>query len=223
MTPSVPSLPGARMVLILEDDPPTAGELRALLDGSGEFGCVGVFSRVREAVEATRRLMPDAVLADMQIEGELRPDAIREFKQAAPRTTVLTLTAYEEPDLLFQALQAGADGYLLKTDTTLPLLQALKLALEEVPPFSPRVARQMLRYFRERPEDRSESGLSLLTARQKQVLELLHQGYSNREIAEKLGVGTDAVKMHVREVLRKLQIESRVEAAAIFERHAGRR
>jgi len=167
--------------------------------------------------------MPDAVLADMQIEGELRPDAIREFKQAAPRTTVLTLTAYEEPDLLFQALQAGADGYLLKTDTTLPLLQALKLALEEVPPFSPRVARQMLRYFRERPEDRSESGLSLLTARQKQVLELLHQGYSNREIAEKLGVGTDAVKMHVREVLRKLQIESRVEAAAIFERHAGRR
>jgi len=215
MEPLASSAFRAFRVVVLEDDREFALELRALLGASPDFDCREVCETVDRAVEASRRLKPHAVLADMQLQGTFRPDAIRLIKHAWKPAIVLVLTAYEEPELLFRALRAGADGYLLKSDSTRPLLDALRLAIAEVPPFSPRVARYILRHFRAEASEFARSGLSTLTARQMQVLELVHQGFSNPEIAEKLRITANGVKMHVGNILQRLQVDTRVEAAAI--------
>ncbi|MGE3312403.1 MAG: LuxR C-terminal-related transcriptional regulator [Limisphaerales bacterium] len=205
-------------VVLLEDDRRFASELRAFLRDSPDFDCRAACETVDQAVEATQRLKPTAVLADMQLQGTFRPDAIRLIKRAWKSATVLVLTAYEEPELLFRALRAGADGYLLKSDSTRPLLDALRSAIADVPPFSPRVARHILRHFRAEDSEYARSGLSTLTARQTQVLKLVHEGFTNPEIARKLGITPDAVKMHIRGILDRLQVESRIEAATAYER-----
>lgn len=210
-------------VVILEDDPRTASELQSLLDASSDFVCGAVCSTVDQAATQARRTQPTVVLSDMRLQGVFRPDAISEIKRAAPKAIVLVLTAYEDPELLFLALRAGADGYLLKTDTTRPLLQALRLALQDAPPLSPRVARRILRHFRDEGVGAQTSGLTTLTARQRQVLERVHQGHSNPEIAKQLEISPDAVKMHVGNILARLRVSTRVEAAAVYERYGGKR
>jgi len=209
-------------VVVLEDHGPTAIEIQALLESSPDFRCAALCDSAEAATQHARRIKPDVVLADLCLQGAFRPDAISSIKHAASQARVLAITAFEDPDLILRALRAGADGYILKSDSSRPLLEAIRSILTDIPPISARVARRILRHFHDQGIEGDQCRVKNLTARQTQVLNLLHQGFSNPEIASKLGITRDGVKMHVRGILARLDVETRVEAAALYERNRSR-
>jgi DNA-binding NarL/FixJ family response regulator len=201
-------------VLIADDDDLMRAGLAELFTSDPDIEIVGEASTGREAVEEARRLHPDVVLMDVRMPDLDGIAATRELSRAAPAARVLILTTFEQDDYVFGALRAGASGFLLKRARPEELIAAVQTIAAGESLLSPSVTRRVIDRMAQQPtpELADQSRLETLTPREREVLELLARGLSNREIAAALAVEESTVRTHVKRVLMKLDLRDRVQA-----------
>ncbi len=188
--------------------------LRSLLEDEEGMEVVGEASDGLQAVERVRAAAPDIVLMDIHMPVCDGVEATRKIKLERPETKIVALTVSDEDDDLFEAIKSGAEGYLLKDLRPQELFDLLRGVMRGETPVSPAVASKLLNEFRRRPRhDPSETPGIELTHRESEVLQLVTEGLSNAEIASRLYVVEGTVKNHVHNILDKLHLENRVQAA----------
>jgi DNA-binding NarL/FixJ family response regulator len=198
-------------VLIADNQKLIRHALIVLLEQEPDLQIVGETDTRTEAVNLARTLDPDIVLLDPAISGNTGIEIVPELLRHLPDLRVLILTNIDDEELVLRALQMGATGYLLKTMAPSDLVQAIRAAAEDGAPLHPRVARRMLnRFLTPAPQPDSQPHL---TVREREILHLIGQGYSNREIAQKLVITQFTVRTHVCRVLKKLKLNNRTQAA----------
>ena len=200
-------------VLIADDDNLMRAGLVELLSADSSIEIVGKASTGQEAVERTRRLDPDVVLMDVRMPDLDGIDATRQLTRAAPRTRVLILTTFEQDDYIFGALRAGASGFLLKRTPPEELIAAVHAVAAGDSLLSPSVTRRVIDRVAQQPTpdlaDRAK--VHELTPREREVLDLVARGLSNREIARELVVEESTIRTHVKRILMKLELRDRVQ------------
>jgi DNA-binding NarL/FixJ family response regulator len=200
-------------VVIAEDDHLMRAGLVELLTADPRIAIVGQASTGREAVERARQLAPDVVVMDVRMPDLDGIAATRELSRAAPRSRVLILTTFEQDDYIFGGLQAGASGFLLKRARPEDLIAAVHTIAAGDSLLSPSVTRRVINRIAQQPipqlADRAK--IEGLTRREREVLQLVARGLSNREIAAELVVGESTVRTHVKHILMKLQLRDRVQ------------
>ena len=200
-------------VLIADDDDLMRAGLVELLSGDAEIEIAGEATTGREAVERARRLDPDVVLMDVRMPDLDGIEATRELTRAAPRVRVLILTTFEQDDYVFGALRAGASGFLVKRTRPEELIAAVHTIAAGDSLLSPSVTGRVIgRMARQpSPEPAGIAKLDELTPREREVLDLVARGLSNREIAEELVVEESTIRSHVKRILMKLGLRDRVQ------------
>jgi two-component system, NarL family, nitrate/nitrite response regulator NarL len=202
-------------VLLVDDQVLFRKGLRALFDTREGFTVAGEASDGAEAIEVARATRPDVVLMDIHMPVCNGVTATAVIKKELPHTRVVVLTVSDEDDDLFEAVKGGADGYLLKNLRPDELFELLRGVLAGEAPISPAVAGKLLQEFRGKPWRQSAPPQgSGLTAREQEILGLVAAGLSNSEIAARLYIVEGTVKNHLHNILEKLQMENRVQAAA---------
>ena len=206
-------------VLVADDQGMVRAGFRMILEAQPDLEVVGEAADGRQAVEAARRLRPDVVLMDIRMPLMDGIEATRRL--AGPGVTdpvqVLVLTTFDLDEYVFEALRAGASGFLLKDLPREELIRAVRVVAAGEALLAPRVTRRLIEEFARRPasaELRPEA-LGDLTAREREVLELLARGYSNAEIAAELVISEQTVKTHVGNVLAKLGLRDRIQAVIL--------
>jgi DNA-binding NarL/FixJ family response regulator len=201
-------------VLIADDDDLMRAGLIELLTADSEIEIVGQASTGREAVDRARLLAPDVVLMDVRMPDLDGIGATRELSRAAPESRVLILTTFEQDDYVFGALRAGASGFLLKRTRPEELIAAVHTVAAGDSLLSPSVTRRVVDRMAQQPipELADNAKLDELTPREREVLELIARGLSNREIAVALVVQESTIRTHVKRILMKLDLRDRVQA-----------
>jgi RNA polymerase sigma factor (sigma-70 family) len=201
-------------VLIADDEDLMRAGLIEILTADPGMEIVGEASTGREAVERARRLAPDVVLMDVRMPDLDGIAATRELSEVAPGTRVLILTTFEQDDYVFGALRAGASGFLLKRARPEELIAAVQTIAAGDSLLSPSVTRRVIDRMAKQPtpELADQTKLERLTPREREVLEVIAQGLSNREIAEALGVEESTIRTHVKRILMKLGLRDRIQA-----------
>jgi DNA-binding NarL/FixJ family response regulator len=201
-----------RVVVVDDDDLMRAG-LRSVLSSDETIDVVGEAGDGREAVDRIRGLRPDLVLMDIRMPDLDGISATREVLAASPDVKVVVLTTFEQDDYIFDALSAGASGFLLKRTQPEELIAAIHTVAEGDSLLSPSVTRRVVDRMASQPSPvRASARLDDLTPREREVLELVAQGLSNREIAERFVIEESTVKTHVKRILMKLRLRDRVQA-----------
>jgi DNA-binding NarL/FixJ family response regulator len=209
-------------VLIADDDALMRAGLAELLAGEPQIEVVGQASTGREAVDRGRRLDPDVVLMDVRMPDMDGIEATRALMRAAPRMRVVILTTFEQDDYIFGALRAGASGFLLKRTRPEELIAAVHTVAAGDSLLSPSVTRRVVERMAQQPTPdlAGQAKLDELTPREREVLELVASGLSNREIGAQLIVEDATVRSHIRRILMKLGLRDRVQIV-IFAYEAG--
>jgi DNA-binding NarL/FixJ family response regulator len=209
-------------VLIVDDDDLMRAGLRGVLTTDETIEVVGEAGDGREAVYRTRLLQPDIVLMDVRMPDLDGISATRELLAAFPDIRVVMLTTFEQDDYIFGALSAGASGFLLKRTRPEELVAALHTIAAGDALLSPSVTGRVIERMAQQPapDDSRDARLDELTAREREVLDLMARGLSNGEIADLLVIGESTVKTHVKRVLAKVDARDRVQAV-IFAYEAG--
>jgi DNA-binding NarL/FixJ family response regulator len=206
-------------LVIADDHPLFRSAIRQMLREWPDLVVVGEAADGGEAVKLCRRLQPELVLMDLRMPQMDGVEATRELKRELPAIIVLVLTALEEPDYLLEALKAGASGYLLKQGSPEQIVGAIRRVLDGESPLNQEVAMQLLmRLIEERQQKAPAPKPSLstpLSPREVEILELLVRGKSNQLIASDLSISMSTVKNHVHNVIRKLGVSDRVQAAIL--------
>jgi DNA-binding NarL/FixJ family response regulator len=204
--------PGALRVAIIEDHREFRDYLTALISGTEGFRCTGSFRSVEEALGRINADAPDVVLIDIGLPGMSGIEGISLFKERHPKMLMLTLTVYDDDERIFDALCAGASGYLLKKTQPARLVESLREAAQGGAPMSPEVARRVIRLFRDvRPPQRADYNL---TPHEVRILKLLVEGHNYKTAATKLGVAPTTINFHLQNIYQKLQVHSKTEAVA---------
>jgi DNA-binding NarL/FixJ family response regulator len=186
--------------------------LRMLIDGTNGFSCVGSFRTMEEALDKIGANLPDVVLADIGLPGMNGIDGVRLMKERHASLTVLMLTVYEDDERIFDALCAGACGYLVKKTPPARLLESIREATNGGAPMSPEIARRVVNLFRQiRPPDRAGYHL---TPHEMRLLKLLVEGYNYKTAAAELGVSFNTICFHIKQIYEKMQVHSKSEAVA---------
>lgn len=226
MTPSIE-------LLLVDDHTLFRRGLKALLEQDDRFTVTAEAGDVGEALRCLQRRPPQVILLDNHLPGVRGVDAIPALKEAAPEARVLMLTVSEDENDLAAALQAGADGYLLKTVESDQLCETIVKVLDGESVISPEMMTKLVAVFRSRPsvapaapvaapvsapvpleaQRETSSGAELLSPREREILLLIARGDSNKLIARELDIAETTVKIHVQHILRKLGLSSRVQAA----------
>jgi DNA-binding NarL/FixJ family response regulator len=200
-------------VLIADDDHLMRAGLVELLTADPDIEIVGQAATGREAVDQACRLAPDVVLMDVRMPDLDGIAATSELSRAAPDAKVLMLTTFEQDDYVFGALRAGASGFLLKRTRPEDLIAAVHTIAAGDSLLSPSVTRRVIDRMAQQPTpDLADTKLVTLTPREREVLELLARGLSNREIATTLIVEESTIRTHVKRILMKLKLRDRVQA-----------
>ena len=201
-------------VLIADDDHLMRAGLAELLTADPEIEIVGQASTGREAVDQARRLSPDVVLMDVRMPDLDGIGATRELSRIAPEAKVLILTTFEQDDYVFGALRAGASGFLLKRTRPEDLIAAVHTIAAGDSLLSPSVTRRVIDRMAQQPtpELAAQGKVDQLTPREREVLNLIARGLSNREIATALVVEESTIRTHVKRILMKLDLRDRVQA-----------
>lgn len=201
-------------IVLIEDNEPYARALEKFfkLPGSA-VECRAIYGSTEQALEEIPKNPPAVALVDINLPGQNGIECIARLKELCPQLVCLILTMYEEDHLIFDALRAGACGYLLKRTPPAEIADAIQVAHDGGSPMSPHIARQVVGFFHRAPPPKPDHEL---TAREQQVLDLLIQGKLYKEIAHALGVSIDTVRTHVRKVYDKLHIHSRTEIILKF-------
>ena len=199
-------------VAIIEDHREFRDYLTALISGTEGFECAGSFRSIEDALPKINAKVPDVILLDIGLPGMNGIEGIRLFKEKYPEILLLTLTIHDDDERIFDALCAGASGYLLKKTQPSQLVESVKEASRGGAPMSPEVARRVIRLFREiRPPDRADYNL---TPHEVRILKLLVEGHNYETAAAKLGVKPTTINFHLQNIYQKLQVHSKTEAVA---------
>jgi DNA-binding NarL/FixJ family response regulator len=197
-------------ILIADDHEIVRQALRGLLVHRADWQICGEAANGREAVEAAKRLVPDVVVVDLSMPELNGLEATSRIHKALPRTQILVLTMHDTEDLVRQVMTAGARGYLLKSSLTSHIEAAIDALMKSEPYFDPVVSALMLKAVAAADErDRNvETGHGLLTAREREIVQLLAEGRSNKQIASLLGLAVGTVQSHRTTIMRKFKVSS---------------
>jgi DNA-binding NarL/FixJ family response regulator len=204
-------------VSIVEDSDQVRGTLARLINRAEGFTCLSQYGSAEAGLEALPREKPNVVLMDINLPGMNGVECVRRLKQVAPEIQVVMLTVYEDTENIFNALAAGASGYLLKRTSTAELLAAIRDVHRGGSPMTTHIARKVVQSF-QRPTAAPQQTESL-SPREQEVLDHLAQGFLYKEIADKLGVSYETVHTYIRRIYEKLQVRTRTEAVAKFLGH----
>jgi DNA-binding NarL/FixJ family response regulator len=199
---------------LVEDVTEMRESWRQLIDGLPGFRCVCTCASGREALRVLPVELPDVVVMDIQMPGMSGIECTVRLKELLPKTPILILTVSADTQTVFRALEAGADGYLLKRSRPEQLQTAIQDVLSGGAPMTSEIARRVVASFRQRAAHRDEA--ARLTPREEEVLALLSKGFANKEIAEKMSVSYETVRDHLRNIYEKLHVHSRTEAVARY-------
>ena len=208
----------ATRVLIADDEAMVRGGFRMILESEPGIEVVGEADTGTRAVEQAERLRPDVIVMDIQMPGLSGIEATRAIgERMVPPPRVLVVTTFDVDDYVYEALRAGAGGFLLKNAPPEDLLRAIRVLAEGKSLLSPSVTRRVIEQFAQSTGKRAgpPPGLDELTEREAEVLLLIARGLSNAEIAERLVVSNGTVKTHVARVLMKLGLRDRVQAVVL--------
>jgi len=199
-------------ILLVDDHEVVRQGLRAYLDAQPDFTVIGEAASGEEAVEAAMEFLPDVMLMDLVMSGMGGVEATRKVKGVTPRTQIVVLTSYHQDEFIFPALQAGAISYVLKDVAMEDLVDAIRKAARGEAVLHPRVAERVIQEI-----NGAKGGVfnpfTELTNREMEVLRLIARGMSNSDIAEELFISENTVKGHVSNILSKLQLADRTQAA----------
>ena len=207
-------------VLIADDHPLFREGMRGRLDRVADVAVVGEAASGDEAVELAHKLEPDVILMDIKMPGLNGIEATREIQRANPQIGILMLTMFEDDDSVFAAMRAGAKGYLLKDSGGEGVVRAIRAVASGEAVFGPGVAERIIGFFSAPRTAAPQRAFPELTEREEEVLSLVAQGKSNREIARQLFLSLKTVRNHVSNILLKLQVADRAQAV-IRARDAG--
>jgi len=204
-------------VAVVEDQREIREGLGRLISGTPGYRCTGIYASMEEALEKIPHNLPDLVLSDIGLPGMDGINGIRILKERFPDLLILMLTVYDDNERIFDALCAGACGYLLKKTPWPKLVESLKEAVEGGSPMSPEVARRVITVFREiKPAKESHYDL---TPHETRLLRMLVEGHSYKTAAAELNVSVNTIKFHLRHIYDKLQVHTKSEAVAKALKH----
>jgi DNA-binding NarL/FixJ family response regulator len=211
-------------VAIVEDNQTILQGLSLLIDGTPGYACVGAYSDCESLLAELGEVRPGVLLMDIGLPGMSGIEGVRHVKAAMPEVNILILTIYDENDLVFEALCAGACGYLVKKTPPARLLEAIQEAHGGGSPMSSHIARKVVNLLRQTssrkpsasPRDARGAGedKAMLTARERDILNGLAEGNSYQALAKSLNISADTVRFHIRNIYRKLHVHSQSEAVA---------
>ena len=205
-------------VSIVEDVRDTRENLAELLKGAG-FACLGSHATGEAALKGIPFEKPEVALVDIRLPGMSGIECVAKLKEQLPALSILMLTMYEESELIFNSLQAGAKGYILKNVPPQELFQAIETVHAGGAPMTMPVARKVVDFFAQMKQPASET--EKLSAREQEVITLLAKGCLVKEIADQLGISAGTVRTHLKRIYEKLHVHSRTEAAVLFSRTPG--
>lgn len=200
-------------ISIVEDDAALSGILTEIVTGSPDWQLIDTFPTAEDALKKLVGDCPEVVLMDIQLPGMSGIECVAKLKAAHPEALVLMVTVYDNNERIFDALAAGASGYLLKRDAPAKLLEALEDLLAGGSPMSSAIARKVVQHFQRGPVRNKEHNL---TPRETQILELLVKGSLYKEIAWDLGIGFETVRSHIDNIYNKLHVRTRTEAVVKY-------
>jgi len=201
-------------VAFVEDDPGLQSSLKRLLTSAEGIELVGCSGTGESALEEMPAWQPEVVIMDINLPGMNGVECVRQLKPLLPRTQFLMLTVYEDSELLFNSLMAGATGYLLKRTPTTKLIEAIRDIHTGGSPMTPAIARRVV-HFLTRTGTEPEH-LNQLTRRENECLEQLAKGFAYKQVADNLGMSMGTVRTHIRGIYEKLQVHSRTDAVMKF-------
>lgn len=196
---------------IVEDLDEVREGLMTFLALSPEFKVLDTFKTAEEALEMIPKLQPDIVIMDINLPGMSGIDCIRQMRSVSGRTQYMMFTVYENDEKVFEALKAGASGYLLKNTGLIHMIEALKELYQGGSPMSANIARKLVNNFQQQ-EEKEEPGLAALSPREKEILRHLSRGLLYKEIADELSISTSTVRQHIHRIYEKLHVQNRTEA-----------
>lgn len=203
-------------IAIVEDNHDIRQALEQIINMSGGFDLVCSCENGEDALVKLPIYLPKIVLMDIHLGGMTGIEVVKELKPLHPEMLFMMCTVYEEDEKIFEALKAGASGYIIKKTTPSKLLEAIKELDQGGAPMSSQIARKVVTTFQSKPAVAAEGLVELLTKRELEILEMLASGLVYKEISEKLYISSETVRKHVYNVYNKLHVSNRVEAVNKF-------
>jgi DNA-binding NarL/FixJ family response regulator len=204
-------------ICIVEDDPIIRGGLVEVIRNSESCDLLDAFETAEELIGKFRELQPDVVLMDIQLPGRSGIECVRELKIKSPKTQFLIISVFEDNENIFDALCAGATGYLLKSTDSQKLIQSIKDIYRGESPMSGTIARKVIGNFQN--QKKSSDYLNLLSEREREILDYLSRGFRYKEIAGRVSLSVETVRTHIHNIYEKLQVSSRTDALnKVFEK-----
>jgi DNA-binding NarL/FixJ family response regulator len=200
-------LPFKKRVLIVEDDSEIRNSFSLIVNSSQKFMVVNAYPKCEDAIDNINRDKPEIVLMDIELPGMNGIQGTRVIKEKAPHTDIVMVSVYEDSELVFEALKAGASGYITKSANYLELLTALDEITKGGAPMSSKIARMVIDNFHVNPN-------SPLTKRETEILQLIAEGKTYTQISEELFISKETAKTHIKNIYSKLQVNSKSEAIA---------
>lgn len=201
-------------VSIVDDEKELRQSIATFVNGSPGFRCVSAYGSAEAALAGLPSDKPDVVLMDINLGGINGIKCVERLKAAAPEMQIMMLTVYEDTDQIFEALSAGASGYLLKRLSPTKLLHAIREVHAGGSPMSSSIARKVVASFQK--IERAQEKPTLLSPREEMVVDRLAKGLTYKQIADQLGISIDTIRTYIRRIYEKLQVQSRTEAVAKY-------
>jgi DNA-binding NarL/FixJ family response regulator len=204
-------------VSIVDDEKDLRESIATFINGSPGFRCISAYGSAQAALEGLPRDRPAVVLMDINMPGMSGIECVARLKELVPEVQTVMLTVYEDTERIFDALSAGASGYLLKRSKPSKLLEAIREVHEGGSPMSSSIARKVVASFQKsRQSGEKPPSHPHLSPREEAVLDLLAKGYTYKLIADELGISIDTIRTYLRRIYEKLHVQSRTEAVAKY-------
>jgi two-component system nitrate/nitrite response regulator NarL len=199
-------------ILIYEDNSDLLQTLSTLIESTPDFKLLGAFSNANNTLEDVKEHNPSVILMDIDMPGITGNEALKKIKAAYPETEIIMLTIFEDNKNIFDCLQSGASGYILKRTPSLKIIEAIRDVKMGGAPMTPSVAKKVLQLLPKSSTEDSE--LSKLAPREAEILVLLTKGFSYKMIAAELSISIDTVRTYIKRIYKKLHVNSMVEAVS---------
>jgi DNA-binding NarL/FixJ family response regulator len=202
-------------IIIYDDNHDLRESLAVLLRGTEGIEVLGTYQNCKDVAQQVQELMPDVVLMDIDMPIKNGLEGLKIINQNHPEINVIMLTVFESNDYIFDAIKAGAVGYLLKKSSPLDIINAIKEVQNGGSPMTPIIARKVLQFFPESTKKQTENDEEALSAREIEVLNLLTKGFTYRMAAYELGISIETIRTYIKRIYSKLHVHSNTEAVAM--------